>query len=129
MNLAVNSWDVVVGTPKSVQLFGNRGTRHHLEFFERQRHLKNQPTAIESGRYAASSPPCTGGVQKPLVGAQIAMFIGEVVHAMTDAFGKRTRGLAGWQVEVERRDDIAENRRFEAATLEYTARLRSAAGR
>ena len=46
VNLTVQSWNVVTGTPKPVHVFPNRGARHGLEFLGRQCHPKDQSAAI-----------------------------------------------------------------------------------
>ena len=45
------------------------------------------------------------------------MFVGKVVHVVADAFGNRTCSLSASQVEVQRRDDIADEHRIEATTI------------
>src|SRR5271157_1362556 len=52
---------------------------------------------IEGSGYTAGGPPCTGSVQELLVSAQVAVFVGKVVHVVADAFGNRTCSLSASQ--------------------------------
>src|SRR6185312_3866909 len=60
------------------------------------------PGRIEGRRYTASGPPRTGSVQELLVDAHVAVFVGEMVHAVADAFGNRTCSLSASQVDIQR---------------------------
>ncbi len=81
------------------------------------RNKRVPPGRIEGSGHTASGPPRAGGVQELLVDAHVAVFVGEVVHVVADAFGNRTGSLSASQVEVQRRDDIADQHRIEAATI------------
>ena len=72
---------------------------------------------IEASGHAASAPPFTGSVQELLVNAHVAVFVGEVVHVMADAFGNRTCRLSAPYVDVQRREDISDEHRIQATPI------------
>jgi hypothetical protein len=72
---------------------------------------------IEASGHAASAPPVTGSVQELLVDAHVAVFVGEVVHVMADAFGNRTCRLSAPYVDVQRREDISDEHRIQATPI------------
>ncbi len=52
-----------------------------------------------------------------MVDAHVAVFVGEVVHVMSDAFGNRTCRLSAPYVDVQRREDISDEHRIQATPI------------